>query len=126
MFSGNERTGIPFEAYAGWDHAADQLPKIPTAVDLDVSRGGAYRYDVWPTPDSQTADQYQYVSTALYCQWEVASSLTAVVHCYLSVCRCVGWSSGTTVSVKQNGVLATTQPLNFMEAMKVRQVLRKY
>ena len=59
VFSGNERTGIPYQQYVGWDHAADQLPKIATAADLNPSLGTAYRYDVMPTAENQLYDTYQ-------------------------------------------------------------------
>lgn len=59
VFAGNERTGIPYQANVGWDHAADQIPKIAAKVDLDPRLGNAYRYDVMPTTGNNLYDTYQ-------------------------------------------------------------------
>lgn len=59
VFAGNERSGIPYQAYVGWDHAADQMPHIATSVDLDSSLGSSYRYDVLPTAGNELYDTYQ-------------------------------------------------------------------
>lgn len=59
VFAGNERTGIPYQFGVGWDHAADQLPHVATAADLDPSLGTFYRYDVMPTAGSTFFDTFQ-------------------------------------------------------------------
>lgn len=35
--------------------------------------------------------------------------------------RCVGWSAGTTVEVKQNGASLASHPLSFMSTLRVRE-----
>jgi len=59
VFAGNERSGIPYQSYVGYDHAADQLPAIIRKSELAPHAGTSFRYDVLPTVGNDLYDRYQ-------------------------------------------------------------------